>query len=200
MKRVMDMNKRRYGKFLLSAGLILICLGLILLAVFQHEDRMAGKNAQLLHEELDRAIRTGQAQEEGYTINKELVASVGDYELLGILRVPSLELELPILADWSYELLSIAPCRYTGTVHGRDLILMGHNFDSHFTPLKKLTSGDEVLFTDCFNRTYTYQVELQEVLHKTEREALVSADYDLSLFTCTYGGENRAVIRCNMKK
>ena len=194
------MSRRRYGKILLSAGLILIGLGLILLAVFQHEDRMAGKNAQLLHAELDRAIRTGQAQEEGYTIDKELVASVGDYELLGILRVPSLDLELPILADWSYELLSIAPCRYTGTVYGRDLILMGHNFDSHFTPLKKLTPGDEVLFTDCFNRTYTYQVELQEVLHKTEREALVSADYDLSLFTCTYGGENRAVIRCNMKK
>ena len=194
------MSRRRYGKILLSAGLILIGLGLILLAVFQHEDRMAGKNAQLLHEELDRAIRTGQAQEEGYTIDKELVASVGDYELLGILRVPSLELELPILADWSYELLSIAPCRYTGTVYGRDLILMGHNFDSHFTPLKKLTSGDEVLFTDCFNRTYTYQVEIQEILNKTELEALVSADYDLSLFTCTYGGENRAVIRCNMIK
>ena len=194
------MNRRRYGKILLSAGLVLICLGLVLMAVFAHEDQMAGKNAQMLHEELDHAIRTGQAQEEGYTIDKELVASVGDYELLGILRVPSLDLELPILADWSYELLNIAPCRYTGTVYGRDLILMGHNFESHFTPLKKLVAGDEVLFTDCFNRTYTYQVEMQEILHKTELEALVSADYDLSLFTCTYGGENRAVIRCNIKK
>ena len=100
------MSRRRYGKILLSAGLILIGLGLILLAVFQHEDRMAGKNAQLLHEELDRAIRTGQAQEEGYTIDKELVASVGDYELLGILRVPSLDLELPILPRWMVLLLA----------------------------------------------------------------------------------------------
>ena len=194
------MSRRKLGKILLCAGVLLICTGLLLLAVYTHKDIMAGQNARKLQAELDRVIRTGQVQEEGYTIDSELVASVGDYTLLGILRVPTLDMELPILADWSYELLSVAPCRYMGSVQNGDLILMGHNFESHFTPLKRLVPGDEVLFTDCFNRTYSYNVETVETLHKTELEKLVSADYDLSLFTCTYGGESRVVLRCNMKQ
>ena len=37
-------------------------------------------------------------------------------------------LELPIMSDWDYGRLKIAPCRYYGSVRGENLVLMAHNY------------------------------------------------------------------------
>lgn len=41
---------------------------------------------------------------------------IDGYAYIGYLSIPKLELELPIMADWDYTRLRIAPCRYTGSV------------------------------------------------------------------------------------
>ena len=57
---------------------------------------------------------------------------IDGYAYIGYLSVPKLELELPVMADWDYTRLRIAPCRYTGSIRGEDLVIMAHNYDSHF--------------------------------------------------------------------
>ena len=61
--------------------------------------------------------------------------NIDGMNFLGILSVPSKNLELPILADYSYELLDTAPCRYSGSYDSDDLVIGGHNYRSHFSKL-----------------------------------------------------------------
>ena len=62
--------------------------------------------------------------------------------------LPTLGRTLPVLNGWSGELLKIAPCRYLGSAYNDNLIVMAHNYDSHFGRLKKLQIGDPVTFRD----------------------------------------------------
>lgn len=47
-------------------------------------------------------------------------------EYIGIISLPALDREYPILKYWSYPNMNIAPCRYDGIRAGRDLIICGH--------------------------------------------------------------------------
>lgn len=116
---------------------------------------------------------------------------------IGYLTVPVLELELPVLSQWSYEKLRVAPCRYYGSTKSDDLVLMAHNYRSHFGRLNTLKPGDMVLFTDMDLIVHDYQVIAVDVLEPTATEEMTDGAYDLTLFTCTYGGGSRVTVRCD---
>ena len=67
---------------------------------------------------------------------------------MGVLTIPVLDLELPVLTDWSYEKLKKAPCHYYGSCHEKDFVIAAHNYNAHFGRLSKLQAGDDVMFTD----------------------------------------------------
>jgi sortase A len=115
---------------------------------------------------------------------------------IGVLSLPTLDLELPVMADWSYPRLKIAPCRYTGSVETGDMVIAAHNYMKHFGTLRSLEKGDRVYFTDMENRIYTYEVAEVEILQPTAIEEMTAGEYDLTLFTCTYGGKSRVTVRC----
>lgn len=75
------------------------------------------------------------------------------------------------------------------------MILMGHNYQSHFTPLHDIAVGAEVEFEDVEGIVYRYTVAKIEYLYKNEGEQLPS-EYPLTLFTCTADGQNRIIVRC----
>lgn len=116
---------------------------------------------------------------------------------IGCLSIPALELELPIMSDWSYSKLRVSPCRYNGTVRGEDLVLMAHNYKSHFGYISQLKLGDRVVFTDMDGNVTEYKVVGTDVLEPTAVETVTSGDYDLTLFTCTYGGKSRVTVYCD---
>lgn len=123
--------------------------------------------------------------------------AAGDYESIGILSIPVLELELPVLTDWSYEKLKSAPCHYYGSCYESDFVIAAHNYPSHFGRLSQLQSGDLVIFTDVSGAVFGYEVILLETLPPTATEAMITSGFDLSLYTCTPGGGNRVTVRCN---
>lgn len=134
-----------------------------------------------------------------YILNPDMdmpVATIDDVDYIGVLRIPALELELPIISQWSYPLLKIAPCRYEGSVYTGDLIIAGHSYPAHFGGLEQLISGDLVTFTDVDGNTFNYQVVEMDILGSTAVEDLESGDWDLTLFTCTVSGQSRVTIRC----
>ena len=118
-------------------------------------------------------------------------------QYIGYLSIPVLGLELPIMSSWSYPKLNIAPCRYTGSVRGEDLVLMAHNYSSHFGKLSQLDLGDMVEFTDMDGVITRYEVVGKDVLDPAAVEEMTSGDFDLTLFTCTYGGGSRVTAYCN---
>lgn len=119
------------------------------------------------------------------------------YDYIGCLFLPSLELELPVMSQWDYGRLKIAPCRYYGSVKTDDLVIAAHNYDRHFGKLSKLVPGDRVYFTDMEGEVNSYTVTELETLAPTAVEEMTGGEYDLTLFTCTYGGKSRIAVHCD---
>ena len=124
---------------------------------------------------------------------------VGSYDCIGILSVPVLNLELPVLTDWSYAKLKKAPCHYYGTYYEKDFVIAAHNYKSHFGKLSELQAGDIVIFTDVNDKDHCYEVVLLETLPKEATQEMIASGFDLSLYTCTPGGANRVTVRCKLK-
>ena len=124
---------------------------------------------------------------------------VDGYDCIGVLSIPVLELELPILTDWSYAKLKKAPCHYYGSYYETDFVIAAHNYKAHFGRLSELQTGDIVIFTDVQGVEHYYEVVLLETLSPTATEAMITSGFDLSLYTCTPGGGNRVTVRCDAK-
>ena len=117
-------------------------------------------------------------------------------EYCGYLTIPDLNLVLPVCSTCSALQLMYAPCRYSGTVEGNDLVISAHNYKSHFGKLKNLSEGAKISFTDMDGVETNYVVKESEVLQPEEVRKMVISGYDLTLFTCTKGGLTRYTLRC----
>lgn len=121
---------------------------------------------------------------------------VNDINIVGVVSVPSVGIEVPVAAEWSYKNLKKSACRYSGTAKEGRLIILAHNYRQHFGSLGKAEKGDEVQFLDVNGTLYVYKITDTETLGKYELDRLTDTDSDLTLFTCTYGGTKRVVVRC----
>ncbi len=131
-------------------------------------------------------------------LEMEEVVIDGD-SYIGYLSIPSLELDLPVMSNWSNSKLQISPCRYTGNLLTEDLVIMAHNYARHFGEISDLSAGDLVYFTDVNGETTQFEVIAREVLPPDAIEDMTAGEFDLTLFTCTYGGGSRVTVRCDMK-
>lgn len=203
------MNKR-LGNGFLALGAVLVLAALALYAYNCWEDNKAGQASAQHLSELVAQI----GDQSGQTPETVVLPEVSDEPLspeacvmrevtidgkayIGYLSIPALELELPILSQWSYENLETAPCRYTGTMKGEDLVLLAHNYPKHFGKLSQLETGDEVLFTDMDGAVYRYHVAATDVVSATAVAEITAGNHALTLFTCTYGGKSRVTIYCD---
>ena len=160
----------------------------VLLKLHQAAQKMTSINSTAEQIPLKQPIKVDQMT--------EVVIDGNSY--IGYLAVPDLELELPVMSDWSYSGLKISPCRYCGTVKGNDLVIMAHNYKSHFGNLSKLPLGTIVWFSDMDGNQWCYEIGLIETLEPSHVDEMTAGEYDLTLFTCTSGGSHRVAIRCNL--
>lgn len=210
------MRTKRIGKMLIVAGLLLIAAALFLIAYNFYEDSQAANAVSDVLEEIrtdaDRENKTDVDAETSLPEQTEPELEIPDYlrdphmemptkevdgELyIGVLDIPALELSLPVINEWSYPRLKIAPCRYQGSAYLNDLIIAAHNYQSHFGTLLNLQIGDKVYFTDMDGNVFAYEVVEIETLNPTAVDSMTSGDWDLTLFTCTVGGQTRVTVRC----
>ena len=122
---------------------------------------------------------------------------VDGYNYVGVLEIPAMELKLPVLEEWSESLLRVAPCLYEGNLYD-GMIIAGHNYRSHFGGLGRLGIGDDICFTDVDGTRWNYTVTTTEVIPGSDVEAMTSGGWDLTLFTCTYGGQERYTVRATL--
>ena len=133
----------------------------------------------------------------GATLERMPAINSGGYNCIGILSIPVLELELPVLDQWNYEKLKKAPCQYFGSCYDGDFVIAAHNYAAHFGRLPELQPGDLVLFTDAAGEVYCYEVVLRETLPPTATKEMITSGFDLTLYTCTPGGASRVTVRCS---
>lgn len=117
-------------------------------------------------------------------------------EYIGVLEIPSQGLELPVVSRENTENLRKGPCRYAGSAYTNNLVIAGHNYRQHFGPVRDLRYGDVIRLTDLDGNVFRYEVVDMETIPPEGVEAMITGDWDLTLFTCTTGGSARVAVRC----
>ena len=172
--------KANRGTVWINAGLLLIAAALFLSAYNERESHEARDSARQVIAQLCDALPTeaGDDEAEPTTLPESLpdvqrempVKTINGRDYIGVLSIPSLELELPVISQWDYPALKVAPCRYSGSLYQDNLIICAHNYASHFGKLKELQPGDAVLFTDMDEHVVTFQVVERETLNPMDTE------------------------------
>ena len=199
---------KRKGSVLIFTGLLLIAAALFITA-FNLREEAAARTASVraadrlealipAHTPRPAAVHGAVLPENVPETDMEMpVKTVDGVDYIGVIAVPSLSLELPVASEWSYERLKISPCRYSGSVYSGDMVLCAHNYSSHFGQIKTLKPGDAVVFTDVDGNVYNYEVAELETLQPAAVDEMKSGEWDLTLFTCTIGGQTRVTVRCD---
>lgn len=208
--------RNKFGILLMLIGAALITGALYLFMHNDQEDRTAEEYAQSLMPAIYQEIQTAHdeseivsdapAPESPENTPVELLTpedlimtekEINGYFYIGYLEIPELNLTLPVMSDWSLKQLRVSPCRYTGSVRGEDLVIMAHNYKSHFGRLSKLSVGSQVIFTDMDSKVWTYEVVAMDILPAEAVEEMTAGEYDLTLFTCAPNRTHRVTIRCD---
>ena len=63
-----------------------------------------------------------------------------------------------------------------------------------------LSEGDIATFTDIDGNVFIYKMVERETLNPTDIEGMESGNWDLTLFTCTVGGQSRVTIRFELEE
>lgn len=209
------MRSKKLGIIFFLVGVVLIFSALSLLVYNVIEDIQAGKASQQvmlqMREHQETILLPSEASEPENTTNdtdtetvpqptesldmKEV--EIDGYNYIGYITIPSLDLELPVMSNWTYEQLKIAPCRQQGNAKTDDLVILAHNYDKHFGYLEYLSSGAEVLVTDMDGQVFRYAVDYLEKVDASNASAVLGSNHDLVLYTCTPGGNLRVVAFCD---
>lgn len=204
---------KKAGIVLVTLGAVLIVSALLLFLYNQHEANMAGQEAESLMSDLESWMQemqtepvteitapTAQLETEPAepTLDSEMpVVRINGYAYVGYVEIPELELKLPVLSEWNYDRLQIAPCRQHGSSRTDDLVIAAHNYSTHFGRLKELAEGDTVIFTDMDGIVNTYAIAKIDTIDPYDVESVLNSEFDLVLYTCTVGGKTRVTVFCN---
>lgn len=206
-------KKNRIGNILKGAGLILVTAAVLLLVYNLWDGHRARESEEAILaeylQENKKASKSPDASDKedeqnipDYLLNPDMdmpeytLKSLGDVACIGILEIPALDLELPVISSWSYSSLRQAPCRYSGSAYKGDLVIAAHNYQSHFGGLRTLPEGSEVFFTDAVGNRFSYYVAVTEALTPWSVDDMTSGEWPLTLFTCTLDSQNRVTVRC----
>ena len=200
------------GILCILAGFALIAGALALVVSNEQEDLAAesyvSEIVPILREEITRTRQTASAEPtmpqenvpESLLKPEDLIMTekiINGYAYIGYLSIPDLDLELPIMSGWDSRRLQISHCSFTGTLRGEDLVIMAHNYNSHFGRLSKLTEGAQIIFTDMDGNVWHYGVAAMDILPAEAVEEMTAGEYDLTLFTCAPNRTQRITVRCN---
>ena len=169
------------------------------------EQRNAEKNTAELLSRVEQWSAMPEHEESGAVIVEaqptESGTSVWDsYDVDGVLSIPSLGLELPILSEYSEELLKISPCIYRGLGGSAPerLVIAGHNYKVHFGRLGQLGVGDEISYRSLDKVETRFKVTQLVEIDEDDAQLLNNGEWDLTLLTCNLDMSRRILVRCDI--
>ena len=127
------------------------------------------------------------------------------YYTIGVINIPSINVNYPILSTYTDELLKIAPCRFHGPNPNEvgNLCIAGHNYKNSkfFSKVPNLQLGDKIEITDLSGRMLTYTVYDKFIVNPDELECtsqLTNGNKEITLITCTNDNKQRHIIKARV--
>ena len=169
----------KMAMILLAIGLVFIGYASVQLKSAQQSEKVALSQAKDYLEERPKAQPKVQALQPELSFHKG--------QTIGILQIPKIDKELPIVEGTDEDALKQGVGHYTGTVYPgqKDQILLSGHRDTVFTGLDKLQNGDSII-VEMQHGTFTYAVVDTEIVDENDTTVIRSTAPDemLTLSTC----------------
>ena len=136
------------------------------------------------------------------TNNTEAEVEIDGYKVLGIIRIPKIDLEYPILNETNKTSMKKSITKFWGPNLNKvgNLTLAGHNNKdgTMFGKVKKLNIGDIIEIEDLYKNTVKYEIFDMYVIDPNDVSCVESVDAntkEVTLITCTNGNKNRLITK-----
>ena len=134
-------------------------------------------------------------------------AELEGYKVVGIIKIPKIGLEYPILEKTTVESLNVSITKFWGNEINEigNVTLAGHNNFSGvmFGKIKKLVVGDIIELTDTQNITLKYEVFETEIIDPNDISCILPIEQgrrEVTLITCENGKANRFIVKAKEVK
>lgn len=130
------------------------------------------------------------------------------YETIGVVRIPKINLEYPILSKTTDALMKVAPCKFHGCNPNEvgNLCIIAHNYRRKgvfFSDVPDyLTIGDIVEIQDLSQKTVQYEIyDIHTVLpdNVADTTQKTNGRREVTLITCTDDSQQRVIVKCREK-
>ena len=119
-------------------------------------------------------------------------------DFLAIVEFPTVRASLPVGSSWDKERINSHPCRFSGNVCSRDLIIGGSDNRGQLDFINEINMGDTVRVTDMTGGTYNYKITYVERSKDASRESLTKSDADLVIFARNSYALDYTVVLCSL--
>lgn len=127
---------------------------------------------------------------------------IDGHKVLGIIRIPKINLEYPILNETTNISMKKSITKFWGPELNQvgNLSLAGHNNKdgTMFGKVKRLANGDIIEIEDLYKNVVQYQIFDKYVIEPNDVSCVESVDpttKELTLITCTNGNKNRLIVK-----
>lgn len=194
---------KRRSNFYIFTGMLLIIFALALVFYNNFQDYSTNKQNEVILEVMEEKQEPDlSALYRQYPDMPMPIVEIEGLNYVGSISAPSVGLNTPILASYDEQTMEVTPALYSGSAYQNDLLLLGHNYQSCFGKLAYLNIGDEIQFIDNHKNEFHYEVTNIFIAGEYEFDVIQAQeeDWDLTMFTCTWSGRERVVIRCALVK
>lgn len=133
---------------------------------------------------------------------KEIDVEIEGYKVIGIIKIPKINIEYPILEKTDKTSLDLSITKFWGEKINQkgNIVLAGHNRlnNTMFGKIDKLENGDIIELTDSQMITVKYQVFKTYIVDPNDIECILPVDEnarEVTLITCTNKDKDRLIVK-----
>ena len=183
--------------------LVILVITAIVLSILVIRKSMESKKIENATQEVLQEIKKeNKTTENKIDVIQELDAKIGDYKVIGIINIPKINIEYPILEKTNKESLKLSITKFYGEKINQkgNVVLAGHNNlnKTMFGKINELENGDIIELTDSQMVTVKYQVFNKYVIDPNDIDCIFPIDEntrEVTLITCTNRDKNRLVVK-----
>lgn len=183
--------------------LIILIIIAIILSVFVIKKQIDSQKVEnQVQEVLSKIKKDNQNNEETSDVIQEIDEEINGYKVIGIIKIPKIEIEYPILEKTDKTSLDLSITKFWGDKINQkgNVVLAGHNRlnNTMFGKIDKLEKGDIIELTDSQMVTIKYQVFKTYVVDPNDINCILPEDEEtreITLITCSNRDKNRLVVK-----
>lgn len=183
--------------------LVILVITAIILAGFvikkQIESKKVEDNTKTVLQEIKKENKSNPEQ---IDVIQEIDQKIGEYKVIGIINIPKIGIEYPILEKTNKESLDLSITKFWREKINQkgNVVLAGHNRlnNTMFGKIDKLENGDIIELTDSQMITVKYQVFDKYIIDPNDIDCIFPVDEnarEVTLITCTNRDKNRLVVK-----